>query len=250
MFNVEWTMDCRPNITEKFRKCASTSSLIDNAYKENQKFCTQYNGRVYINLYLLPTEKSSIAYWILDHFYRNITSTSSLIDNAYKENQKFCTQYNGRVYINLYLLPTEKSSRAYWILDHFYRNITHISTLIFFVGYILLSSILRNLTVHWHYVQIYCRYIPGQLVTIVLVFCSYFIATQHCFHPHKQVENCRRPVWPALVFAIPECCNINNNITLLSVKHTYIYCTYVLHGQHVSTHHRVIIRALYTTFNF
>jgi hypothetical protein len=32
----------------------------------------------------------------------------------------------------------------------------------------------------------------------------------------------------------------------LSVKHTYIYCTYVLHRQHVSTHHRVIIRPLYT----
>jgi hypothetical protein len=49
-----------------------------------------------------------------------------------------------------------------------------------------------------------------------------------------------------LVLAIPECCNINNNTKLLSVKHTYIYCTNVLHGQHVSTHHRVIIRLLYT----
>jgi hypothetical protein len=49
-----------------------------------------------------------------------------------------------------------------------------------------------------------------------------------------------------LVFAIPECCKINNNTKLLSVKHTYIYCTYVLHGQHVSTHHWVIIRPLYT----
>ena len=44
----------------------------------------------------------------------------------------------------------------------------------------------------------------------------------------------------------PSVVNINNNTKLLSVKHTYIYCTYVLHGQHVSTHHRVIIRPLYT----
>jgi len=90
-------MECRPNITEKFRKCASASSLIDNAYKENQKVCTQNNGRVYTYLYHLPTEKSSIAYWFLDHFY---------------------------------------------------RNITYISTLIFFVVCILLSSLLRDLTVH------------------------------------------------------------------------------------------------------
>jgi hypothetical protein len=34
------------------------------------------------------------------------------------------------------------------------------------------------------------------------------------------------------MLAIPECCNINNNTKILSVKHTYIYCTYVLHGQH------------------
>jgi hypothetical protein len=29
--------------------------------------------------------------------------------------------------------------------------------------------------------------------------------------------------------------NVNNNIKLLTVQHTYIYCTYVLYGQHVST---------------
>jgi hypothetical protein len=46
-----------------------------------------------------------------------------------------------------------------------------------------------------------------------------------------------------LVLAVPECCNISNNSTkLLSVKHTYIYCTCVLHGQHVSTYHKVIFR--------
>jgi hypothetical protein len=42
------------------------------------------------------------------------------------------------------------------------------------------------------------------------------------------------------VLAIPECCNINNNSTkLLSVKHTYIHCTCILHGQHVSIYHKV-----------
>jgi hypothetical protein len=44
-----------------------------------------------------------------------------------------------------------------------------------------------------------------------------------------------------LVFTIPECCNTNNNSTkLFSVKHTYIYCTCILHGQHVSTYQKVI----------
>jgi hypothetical protein len=49
-----------------------------------------------------------------------------------------------------------------------------------------------------------------------------------------------------LVFAIPECCNTRNNIKLLTVYHTYIYCTYVLYGQHVSTYYKVIFRPLYT----
>jgi hypothetical protein len=38
-----------------------------------------------------------------------------------------------------------------------------------------------------------------------------------------------RDVNLTLVLAIPECRNINNNNTkLFSVKHTYIYCTYVV----------------------
>jgi hypothetical protein len=92
-------MEFRPNITENFRKCASISSLLDTAYE-------------------------------------------------YKENQKVCTQNKKRLYIYLYHLPTEKSSIVYWFLDYFYRNITYISTLIFFVACIFLRSLLRNLTVH------------------------------------------------------------------------------------------------------
>jgi hypothetical protein len=38
----------------------------------------------------------------------------------------------------------------------------------------------------------------------------------------------------------------NNNAKLLSAKHTYIYCTYILHRQHVSTHHKIIFRPLHT----
>jgi hypothetical protein len=142
IFNVERNIECKPNITEKFRKCASTSSLIDTAYKENQEVCNQNKGRVYIYLYLLPTEKSNIACWFLDHFY---------------------------------------------------RNITYISTLIFFVACMLLSSLLRNLTVHWHYVQIYswttCYSCSGNLF---LLYCNTTF-----FSSIQTVENCRRPVWPA-----------------------------------------------------
>jgi hypothetical protein len=41
--------------------------------------------------------------------------------------------------------------------------------------------------------------------------------------------------------------NFNNKERFLSVKHTHIYCTYVLQGQHVSTHQIGIIRPPYTT---
>jgi hypothetical protein len=34
----------------------------------------------------------------------------------------------------------------------------------------------------------------------------------------------------------------DNSTKLLSVKHTYIYCTSVLHGQHVSTYYKAIFR--------
>ena len=46
-------------------------------------------------------------------------------------------------------------------------------------------------------------------------------------------------VYFTLVLAVPECCNINNNTKLLTVQHTYIYCTYIVYGQHVSTYHKV-----------